>query len=186
MVIEYETDSGDNLTNRPGYIAGVCNPAFADRPSWWDVLCNIETGKITVSKDLRPPAAGIQSALRAMKLDGGIGGDDGGGTTKEKEKEKGDKGDNADNLFMEEVSHSFPHSRSLIIAADLDRFAEIDPSRYSSSLWRIGHSSSFHRIRGKIRSTSFEVGGRNFCDHLYWIPMGSLSRREIGKRSSVW
>ncbi|GAA5874615.1 hypothetical protein JCM3774_004662 [Rhodotorula dairenensis] len=44
----------DNLQHIPGFIAGVCNPAFADRPSWWDVLCNIETGKVTVSKDLQP------------------------------------------------------------------------------------------------------------------------------------
>ncbi|GAA5982185.1 hypothetical protein JCM10908_004772 [Rhodotorula pacifica] len=47
----------DNLQNIPGFIAGVCNPAFADRPSWWDVLCNIETGKVIVSKDLRPSPA---------------------------------------------------------------------------------------------------------------------------------
>lgn len=41
---------------RPGSIAGVCNPAFADRPSWWDVLCNIETGKIIISKDISLPS----------------------------------------------------------------------------------------------------------------------------------
>lgn len=40
-----------------GYIAGVCNPAFADRPSWWDVLCNLETGRITVSKELKLPSS---------------------------------------------------------------------------------------------------------------------------------
>ncbi|GAA5885668.1 hypothetical protein JCM6882_007519 [Rhodosporidiobolus microsporus] len=45
----------DNLQNVPGFIAGVCNPAFLDRPSWWDVLCNLETGKIIVSKDLKAP-----------------------------------------------------------------------------------------------------------------------------------
>ncbi|SCV67839.1 BQ2448_5450 [Microbotryum intermedium] len=44
----------DNLENVPGFIAGVCNPAFADRPSWWDVLCNYETGKIIVSKEIIP------------------------------------------------------------------------------------------------------------------------------------
>ncbi|TKA55207.1 hypothetical protein B0A53_02177 [Rhodotorula sp. CCFEE 5036] len=47
----------DNLQNIPGFIAGVCNPAFADRPSWWDVLCNIETGRVIISKDLRPSSA---------------------------------------------------------------------------------------------------------------------------------
>lgn len=47
---------------RPGYIAGVCNPAFADRPGWWDVLCNIETGKIVVSKDITPAPPPARSA----------------------------------------------------------------------------------------------------------------------------
>ncbi|BGO91277.1 hypothetical protein NBRC10512_008231 [Rhodotorula toruloides] len=46
----------DNLQNVPGFIAGVCNPAFADRPSWWDVFCNLETGKVVVSKELKPAA----------------------------------------------------------------------------------------------------------------------------------
>ncbi|GAA6018539.1 hypothetical protein JCM11491_006439 [Sporobolomyces phaffii] len=90
----------DNLENVPGYIAGVCNPAFADRPSWWDVLCNIETGKITVSKDLKPPLAGVQAGIKGLRLDGNDRGDE----TSTKEKEKGDKGDSADNVFMEEVS----------------------------------------------------------------------------------
>lgn len=84
---------------RPGYIAGVCNPAFADRPSWWDVLCNIETGKITISKDLRPPAPSNHNhTSKGTRIDGGA--EDGG---KEKDKEKGDKGDSPDNIFMEEV-----------------------------------------------------------------------------------
>ncbi|BGP15794.1 hypothetical protein JCM10213v2_003783 [Rhodosporidiobolus nylandii] len=53
----------DNLENVEGYIAGVCNPAFADRPSWWDVLCNIETGRIVVSKELKsPPAPAFSSS----------------------------------------------------------------------------------------------------------------------------
>ncbi|BGP31722.1 hypothetical protein JCM10296v2_003496 [Rhodotorula toruloides] len=49
----------DNLQNVPGFIAGVCNPAFADRPSWWDVLCNLETGKVVVSKELKPSATTV-------------------------------------------------------------------------------------------------------------------------------
>jgi len=35
-----------------GFIAGVTNQLFEDRTAWWDVLCNIDTGKITVSKDI--------------------------------------------------------------------------------------------------------------------------------------
>jgi hypothetical protein len=32
----------------------VTNPTFEDHPSWWDVMCNISTGKITVSKEIDP------------------------------------------------------------------------------------------------------------------------------------
>ncbi|KAG8914716.1 hypothetical protein FRC02_004857, partial [Tulasnella sp. 418] len=50
-----------NLTNNeilesvPGFIAGVTNPIYETIPMW-DVLCNIETGKITVHKDIRAVA----------------------------------------------------------------------------------------------------------------------------------
>ncbi|KAJ2960119.1 hypothetical protein NQZ79_g4476 [Umbelopsis isabellina] len=46
--------SVDDLSKCPGFIAGVTNPTFEDHSSWWDVLCNISTGKITVSKDIEP------------------------------------------------------------------------------------------------------------------------------------
>lgn len=42
----------DTLEATPGYIAGVINPRFEDLQHTWDILCNIETGRITVSKHL--------------------------------------------------------------------------------------------------------------------------------------
>ncbi|KAI9103120.1 stabilization of polarity axis-domain-containing protein [Phlyctochytrium arcticum] len=42
----------DTLLSVTGYVAGVTNPVFEEQPSWWDVLCNINTGKITVSPQL--------------------------------------------------------------------------------------------------------------------------------------
>ncbi|KAI9247594.1 docking domain of Afi1 for Arf3 in vesicle trafficking-domain-containing protein [Helicostylum pulchrum] len=44
--------SVDDLLKCPGFIAGVTNPTYEEHTSWWDVLCNIDTGKITVSKDI--------------------------------------------------------------------------------------------------------------------------------------
>lgn len=43
----------DTLEQTPGYIAGVTNPRFEELKCW-DVLCNIETGKITIAKDIEP------------------------------------------------------------------------------------------------------------------------------------
>eukprot|EP00158_Paraphelidium_tribonemae_P008112 Partr_v1_DN28477_c5_g1_i1_m41144 putative actin cortical patch localization len=42
----------EQLLNCPGYIAGVTNPAFQSHDSWWDVLCDIPTGKVIISPKL--------------------------------------------------------------------------------------------------------------------------------------
>lgn len=42
----------DMLEEMPGFIAGVTNPRFEELPTRWDVLCNMETGKIIVSKEI--------------------------------------------------------------------------------------------------------------------------------------
>lgn len=49
-------DSHELNPSGPAYIAGVTNPRFEYLTSRWDVLCNIETGKISLSKDTRPPS----------------------------------------------------------------------------------------------------------------------------------
>ncbi len=36
----------------PGYLVGVTNPMFEQHTEWWDVLANINTGKVTLSAQL--------------------------------------------------------------------------------------------------------------------------------------
>ncbi|GAM21359.1 hypothetical protein SAMD00019534_045330, partial [Acytostelium subglobosum LB1] len=36
----------------PGYITGVTNPMFEEHPEWWDILCNIGTGKVVMNASL--------------------------------------------------------------------------------------------------------------------------------------
>jgi len=38
-----------DFTKLPSYIVGVSNPMFENRAEWWDLLCNIQTGKVTVN-----------------------------------------------------------------------------------------------------------------------------------------
>ncbi|KAI8816280.1 docking domain of Afi1 for Arf3 in vesicle trafficking-domain-containing protein [Fimicolochytrium jonesii] len=64
----------DTLLATQDYIAGVTNPVFEEQQTWWDVLCNVNTGKITVSPHL------IASV-------GSRDNDYAGGSTKEREKE---------------------------------------------------------------------------------------------------
>ncbi|KAJ2721439.1 hypothetical protein GGI07_003952 [Coemansia sp. Benny D115] len=56
----------DTLLSFPGYIAGVTNPAFEEHPEWWDMLCNINTGRITVSPALALPAGASSGGSRSQ------------------------------------------------------------------------------------------------------------------------
>jgi hypothetical protein len=54
------------LIPRPAYIAGVTNPIF-ETSRTWDILCDISTGTVTVSKDIWlkwpvGPSVGISSS----------------------------------------------------------------------------------------------------------------------------
>ncbi|KAI8885694.1 spindle pole body interacting protein [Backusella circina FSU 941] len=58
----------DDLLKCPGFIAGVTNPTYEEHTSWWDVLCNISTGKITVSKDLEASAGNTTQQSRKPSM----------------------------------------------------------------------------------------------------------------------
>jgi len=38
-----------DFTKLPSYIVGVSNPMFENRSEWWDLLCNLQTGKVTIN-----------------------------------------------------------------------------------------------------------------------------------------
>ena len=42
----------DDLLNVPGFIAGVTNPTFENHPEWWDILCDLPTGRIKISSKI--------------------------------------------------------------------------------------------------------------------------------------
>ncbi|KAI0480238.1 spindle pole body interacting protein [Xylariaceae sp. FL0804] len=39
----------DDLLKVPGFIAGVTNPTFEHHPEWWDLLCDLPTGRMKIS-----------------------------------------------------------------------------------------------------------------------------------------
>lgn len=47
----------DDLLNVPGFIAGVTNPTFELHPEWWDVLCDLPSGRVKISSKIEPAAA---------------------------------------------------------------------------------------------------------------------------------
>jgi hypothetical protein len=44
----------DDLLKVPGFIAGVTNPRFDEKPEWWDLLCDLRTGKMRISSKIEP------------------------------------------------------------------------------------------------------------------------------------
>lgn len=44
----------DDLLKVPGFVAGVTNPAFGNHPEWWDLLCDLSTGKAKISTHIEP------------------------------------------------------------------------------------------------------------------------------------
>ena len=52
----------EDLLNVPGFIAGVTNPTFELHPEWWDVLCDLPTGRVKISSriDAAPATEGLQ------------------------------------------------------------------------------------------------------------------------------
>ncbi|GAA99631.1 uncharacterized protein L969DRAFT_86901 [Mixia osmundae IAM 14324] len=106
------------LETVPGYIAGVTNSVFEIHADWWDILCDIETGKITVSKNIGYPPASATNALSASTSSAHAN-----VATKEVDKRDLDpRLDHPDLLLMEEVSASLQgHHGEMAIRA---RFAE--------------------------------------------------------------
>ncbi|TAQ84137.1 S-formylglutathione hydrolase [Chlorociboria aeruginascens] len=51
----------DDLLKVPGFIAGVTNPTFENHPEWWDLLCDIPTGRMKISS--RIEAAPVTEGL---------------------------------------------------------------------------------------------------------------------------
>ena len=101
---------------RPGYIAGVTNPIFETAGSW-DLLCDIGTNRMVVSKDihLNHPASWSNSnplmvRTGTLKAEGSIGSEEDAvrvqpkeGTSVQKPELAG-RPDSADNVFIEDVS----------------------------------------------------------------------------------
>lgn len=51
----------DDLLKVPGFIAGVTNPTFEHHPEWWDLLCDLPSGKMKISSKIE--AAPITEGL---------------------------------------------------------------------------------------------------------------------------
>lgn len=45
----------DALLEVPGFVAGVTNPVFENMPQWWDLLCDLPSGRMKISSNTPQP-----------------------------------------------------------------------------------------------------------------------------------
>jgi hypothetical protein len=105
---------------RPGYIAGVTNPIFESFGSW-DILCDISTGRIAVSKDILQSHPVTAPALSnhilvarsgTLKAEASLPSEEELGRLPSSAPQRGDytsKADSTDNLFIEDVRQLRSH-----------------------------------------------------------------------------
>jgi len=105
----------DILEEFGGFVAGVANPRFEELHHTWDVLCDLNTGRVIVSKDLKSVGLGAGGA-RKRESDASLGGSivqvdgESAPNTPAVKMSSASRPDCTDNQFMEEVSRSLPSS----------------------------------------------------------------------------
>ncbi|KAF2154801.1 spindle pole body interacting protein [Myriangium duriaei CBS 260.36] len=69
----------DDLLKVPGFIAGVTNPTFSMHAEWWDLLCDLTTGRMKISPKIEPAPTTEGTAYFAPGGLGAMGGIEKGG-----------------------------------------------------------------------------------------------------------
>ncbi|KEF63811.1 uncharacterized protein A1O9_01789 [Exophiala aquamarina CBS 119918] len=96
----------DELLKVPGFIAGVTNPAFSYHPEWWDLLCDLPSGRIKISSCIE--AAPITEGTTYFQQHGHM----------VPAKELGSTDATGDIMFMDEITRGIAsrHGESIIRA----------------------------------------------------------------------
>ena len=193
----------DELLQVPGFVAGVTNPAFAHHPVWWDLLCDLPTGRIKISSRI-DPAPVMEGLLYFQHQNPGLA-----SSTNNSNAGTDATGDTA---FMEDIMRSIAarHGESVIrskFAAYTTRFTRVaaafEESIYGASAMyvmsprqtdsEIAHVPMDQTTSGdfrhpKDRATSQEAMA-GLKGHGYIWPTEELKNRELaasGPRIEGW
>ncbi|KAL9040093.1 MAG: hypothetical protein Q9214_004619 [Letrouitia sp. 1 TL-2023] len=169
----------DDLLNVPGFIAGVTNPAFANHPEWWDLLCDVPTGRMKISNRLDP--APITEGLVYFQQQNpgyapnmnGLGGSGAPSLT-------GAGDSTGDSAFMEDMLRSIAsrHGESVIRSKWRDyviRFTRV-AAAFEESVY--GASALF------VGAAEADAGAHGVHGHGYVWSDETVRARELG--ASVW
>ncbi|KKA22870.1 hypothetical protein T310_3087 [Rasamsonia emersonii CBS 393.64] len=88
----------DDLLKVPGFIAGVTNPTFANHPEWWDLLCDLPSGRMKISSHIEP-APVTEGLLYFQQQNINV-------TANQNDKNNAHADPTGDNAFMEDIMRS--------------------------------------------------------------------------------
>ena len=168
----------DDLLNVPGFIAGVTNPTFAHHHEWWDLLCDVPSGRMKISSRIEQPIM-TEGMLYFSQQNPGYGPNvNGVGGSSSSLATTGDAA--GDTAFMESINSSIAsrHGESAIRAKWRDYIikftrvaAAFEESVYGASALYIGAAEA-------------DAGAYGVHGHGYVWPDDAAKARELG--ANVW
>lgn len=169
----------DELLKVPGFIAGVTNPAFSYHPEWWDVLCDLPSGRIKISSCIEPAPATEGSTYFQQHLHS---------------KDMGTGDATGDTLFMDEISRGIAsrHGEPIIRAkfqAYITKFTRIAAafeetvygatSLISIPPTEVEKVETPTTVAGFDRPMSLKTSSQNLKGHGYVWPSEEAKMREL-------
>ncbi|EXJ88607.1 hypothetical protein A1O1_05537 [Capronia coronata CBS 617.96] len=172
----------DELLKVPGFIAGVTNPAFSYHPEWWDLLCDLPSGRMKISSciEAAPATEGtayFQQHGHLLNQKDSIGGDATG-----------------DVHFMEDIARSIAsrHGESIIRAkfrAYITKFTRIaaafEETVYGASNLTVIPPTEVDKVETPSATTapkrpmSLKTSSQNLKGHGYVWPSEEAKTREL-------
>ena len=175
----------DELLKVPGFIAGVTNPAFSYHPEWWDLLCDLPSGRIKISSSIEaaPVTEGTSAFQQSHSMLASLGKDTALAPTGDAE-------------FIEDIQRGIAQRQgeSIIRAkfrAYITKFTRVaaafEETVYGASNLTVippaevvkGDGSSSSQSSRQSRPQSLRTMGKNVKGHGYIWPSEEAKTREL-------
>lgn len=173
----------DELLKVPGFIAGVTNPAFSYHPEWWDLLCDLPSGRIKISSCIEP--ASVTEGTTYFQQHG---------HAMMTQKESGHADAAGDSFFMDDISRSIAsrHGESIVRAkfrAYITKFTRIaaafEETVYGASNLTVLPPTEVDKVEAPSttvappRPMSLKTSSKNLKGHGYVWPSDEAKMREL-------
>ncbi|EXJ78074.1 hypothetical protein A1O3_09235 [Capronia epimyces CBS 606.96] len=172
----------DELLKVPGFIAGVTNPAFSYHPEWWDLLCDLPSGRMKISSCIE--AAPVTEGTTYFQQHGHL----------LNQKDSGSADATGDIHFMQDITRSIAsrHGESIIRArfrAYITKFTRIaaafEETVYGASNLTVIPPTEVDKVEtpstitAPPRPMSMKTSSQNLKGHGYVWPSEEAKTREL-------